>query len=456
MKLNEFHDVEEIEMIGDQAKSMHKDHEMQMARADLYKSAKCAMALHDMLKHLPEDANLEGWVQAKITKAADYLSSVKSYLEYEKYSTGEITVTEAAGKCRCKASGKDKCPVHGDKKAVAEGQIDELVRINPIGGGKFKNQAERDWHAKQAKGIRKDFRSSMSSFPDDPIRRGADSANNPNPVWIRGVSKAKSYNNPITKAFARPGDDGKGVAEGVAGQQMSVDQLAQISDKALDDAYHYGRSSPGNTFGWQANLKSAEFAKRMIDSGVTDIEQISDAIHKGWNVTAKEFVRDPYQFDDTAKLEAAGKLEAKLAQRAKLMNINYAQLPEDEKEKDRVVARALLQAITGQLDELSRDTLKSYIPKRIEKSRGLARKDFKKAQRIIRKDIPRAMKNLKDPNYGKQGVGEDASAGASGSGSMATSMGGGNGFKNGGPGTIKRESSFKRSINAAHAGKNKK
>lgn len=128
---------------------------------------------------------------------------------------------------------------------------------------------------------------------------------------------------------------------------LGIDQLAAISDKALDDAYHYGRSSPGNTFGWQANLKSAEFAKKAIESGVTDIDEISDAIHKGWNVTAKAFVSNPNQFDDTEKLKAAGKLEAKLAQREKLMNIEYAQLPEEEKEKDRVVARALLQALTG-------------------------------------------------------------------------------------------------------------
>ena len=65
------------------------------------------------------------------------------------------------------------------------------------------------------------------------------------------------------------------------------------------------------------------------------------------------------------------------------MSINYAQLPEDEKEKDRVVARALLKALTGGIQE---------------------------------------------------------TAGATGSGAMATSMGGGNGFKNGGPGTMKRES----------------
>jgi hypothetical protein len=133
-----------------------------------------------------------------------------------------------------------------------------------------------------------------------------------------------------------------------ADQPLSVQQLAAISDAALDDAYGYGRSTPGNTFGWQANLKSAAYAKQMIDQGVTDIEAISDAIHKGWNTTAQAFVQDPEQFDDTAKLAAAGKLEAKLQQRAQLMKQNYGQLPEEEKEKDRVVARALLQAIRGE------------------------------------------------------------------------------------------------------------
>ena len=137
------------------------------------------------------------------------------------------------------------------------------------------------------------------------------------------------------------------IAENAA-PQLSVQQLAAISDEALDKAYGYGRSAPGNTFGWQANLKSAAFAKQMIDQGVTDIEAISDAIHKGWNTTAQAFVQDPEQFDDTAKLAAAGKLEAKLQQRAQLMKQNYGQLPEEEKEKDRVVARALLQAMSGQ------------------------------------------------------------------------------------------------------------
>jgi len=148
------------------------------------------------------------------------------------------------------------------------------------------------------------------------------------------------------KQYYSDGDYFKVIGENL-NEPMSIEALAKVSDEALDNAYHYGRSTPGNTFGWQANLKSAEFAKKVIDSGVTDIEAISDAIHKGWNVTAQAFVQNPDQFDDTEKLKTAGKLEAKLTQREKLMKINYAELPNEEQEKDRVVARALLAALKG-------------------------------------------------------------------------------------------------------------
>ena len=158
----------------------------------------------------------------------------------------------------------------------------------------------------------------------------------------------KKIGNPKTKVKGGVRVNNCVPVEESTGQPLSVQQLATISDAALDQAYGYGRSTPGNTFGWQANMKSAAYAKQMIDQGVTDIEAISDAIHKGWNTTAQAFVQDPEQFDDTAKLAAAGKLEAKLQQRAQLMKQNYGQLPEEEKEKDRVVARALLQAIRGE------------------------------------------------------------------------------------------------------------
>jgi hypothetical protein len=93
MKLNEFHDDSDP-ALGMKAEQMHADHEIQMARADCYKIAKYAIDLHNMLKDIPDSANLEGWVQRKITIASDYMSSVKHYLEYEKISGAGITVAE--------------------------------------------------------------------------------------------------------------------------------------------------------------------------------------------------------------------------------------------------------------------------------------------------------------------------------------------------------------------------
>ena len=129
-------------------------------------------------------------------------------------------------------------------------------------------------------------------------------------------------------------------------ESMDIGQLAQISDKALDDAYHYGRSSPGNTFGWQANLASAAYAKQAIESGITDINQISDAVHKGWWSVAQKFVDDPDQFDDTETLRVKGKFDKKMADRIAQM-VPFNQLTPDQQKIDSVVARALLQAITG-------------------------------------------------------------------------------------------------------------
>jgi len=57
------------------------DHEAKMARADLYKLAQYSAKLFKMID---ENEELDGWVQAKITKASDYISSIYHYLEYEK------------------------------------------------------------------------------------------------------------------------------------------------------------------------------------------------------------------------------------------------------------------------------------------------------------------------------------------------------------------------------------
>jgi len=71
------------EGLADLADVAERDHEVQMARAELYKIAKYSIKLHEMLKGVSETAGLEGWVQSKITKSADYLGSVYHHLDYD-------------------------------------------------------------------------------------------------------------------------------------------------------------------------------------------------------------------------------------------------------------------------------------------------------------------------------------------------------------------------------------
>jgi len=57
-----------------------KEQQGKMAKADLYKLASYSKKLFEQLH---DDDQLESWVQAKVTKAADYIASVYHYLEYE-------------------------------------------------------------------------------------------------------------------------------------------------------------------------------------------------------------------------------------------------------------------------------------------------------------------------------------------------------------------------------------
>jgi hypothetical protein len=59
------------------------DHEVEMARSDLYQAAKNAQKVYALIQHLSEEEGLEGWVQEKIIKANDYLNTIREYLEHK-------------------------------------------------------------------------------------------------------------------------------------------------------------------------------------------------------------------------------------------------------------------------------------------------------------------------------------------------------------------------------------
>lgn len=103
------------EGLGDLAHAAEQDHEVQMARAQLYKLAKYAIKLHDMLKSVSEREGLEGWVQAKITTAADDVGSVYHHLDYQMKSEPVINTAESS-------SYKDRLKSQLDEKAKSKSQ----------------------------------------------------------------------------------------------------------------------------------------------------------------------------------------------------------------------------------------------------------------------------------------------------------------------------------------------
>ena len=94
------------EGLADMADMAERDHEVQMARAELYKIAKYAIKLHEMLKGVSEAEGIEGWIQSKITKAADYMGSVYHTMDYD--TKFDESVTEAKDThCSDDCCGKD-------------------------------------------------------------------------------------------------------------------------------------------------------------------------------------------------------------------------------------------------------------------------------------------------------------------------------------------------------------
>ena len=131
------------EGLGELADIAERDHEVQMARAQLYKIAKYSIKLHDMLKAVSEAEGLEGWIQSKITKSSEMIGSVYHHLDYEQ-------VAPMANEHH------DKPEEHEEVKEVKEKTYKDTLHAKLEGMKKFKSAAHRKAvHAGKASGKRK-------------------------------------------------------------------------------------------------------------------------------------------------------------------------------------------------------------------------------------------------------------------------------------------------------------
>ena len=99
------------------------DHEVSMARGELDKMAKYSQSLSARMEQI-EEQNLPAWVQAKITKASDYVSKVYHYLERYLGDDMEMMQESAEGKIN-KASHEVEIDVQiskSDMKKLHDGE----------------------------------------------------------------------------------------------------------------------------------------------------------------------------------------------------------------------------------------------------------------------------------------------------------------------------------------------
>ncbi len=68
-------DTQEIDMGID-----HSDHEGNMAKRQMFKTAEYAAEIFD---NIQDGDEFPAWIQSKMTKIADYIGAVKHYLEYD-------------------------------------------------------------------------------------------------------------------------------------------------------------------------------------------------------------------------------------------------------------------------------------------------------------------------------------------------------------------------------------
>jgi hypothetical protein len=102
------------------------DHEVEMARSDLFSAAKNAKKVYEMIKDVGEDEGLDGWVQEKIIKANDYLNTIREYLEGKQVQGA----SESLGTTGAMTNGE-----------MGESQLDEL---SPKALGSYVKSASGD------------------------------------------------------------------------------------------------------------------------------------------------------------------------------------------------------------------------------------------------------------------------------------------------------------------------
>jgi hypothetical protein len=104
------------------------DHEVEMARSDLFQAAKNAKQVYEMIQGVSEEEGLEGWVQEKIIKANDYLNSVREYLEGKQLQemTGGVIAAGGVGEDLDEESKGLWANIHAKRERIKKGSGERM------------------------------------------------------------------------------------------------------------------------------------------------------------------------------------------------------------------------------------------------------------------------------------------------------------------------------------------
>lgn len=114
-----------------------------------------------------------------------------------------------------------------------------------------------------------------------------------------------------------------------------IKKATELSDHALNEKYGYGLSTDITSFGYKSNKLSATYGLHEFfygeGLGINDIEAVASAVHDGWSFAA-------YHIKDSRYLTQPHKKTSRVV----LADTPYSKLNESEKEKDRIVARTII------------------------------------------------------------------------------------------------------------------
>jgi len=243
------------------------DHEVEMARNQLRVAAQSAKRIYQNIKDLSEIQGLDGWVQAKITKASDYLDAVNNYIEGKKQMLeiqDEVDEQVDAIDQRLTAqynTPQMKAQSQAIDQAFASGDEREFQRL----GIQSPQQIERDYQTMLGKEKEQDaalMRNPKLTPSARPVQRY-----NPKGVPVREFddrSPTSTYVQSRSTLVNRDGDENfsKRIAT------LATDKHGNQRVRALDTSRDFGDEVTINT-----NIPKGVTAKIVPQQGDANIEE---------------------------------------------------------------------------------------------------------------------------------------------------------------------------------------